>query len=333
MIKSFLIFLILFNISTYAKETLIWPPAPAKARIAFDKIVQKAKDVTIEKSFFSKVIDFVLGEEEVSLTKPFGIHVDENDVIYVTDTADNSIFIFNERKNKFSRISGTKKQNFASPIDVKTDLDGNIYVSDSILGYIFVFDKDEKFIKKIGTDEKLSRPTGIAINNLRDEIYITDTVEYKIKVYSLKGVFKRSFGQAGEANGSFNKPTFITFDKEQNLYVSDSMNHRIQIFDKNDKFLRTFGHRGKVAGTFASPRGITVDIDGNIYVSDTLFNTIQVFNNKGQLLMFFGKTGMKKGEFAFPAGISISDKNKIYVADSYNMRIQAFNLIKYKDEE
>lgn len=330
-----ILFLFLSSTLLYAQtnDKPSWPQKPAKPRIIFDKVIQKADDLSIKKGFFSKVFEFVFGEENQALIKPFGIYIDTNDILYVTDTASQKVFIFNEKGNQMHQIEGTNKENFQSPIDVKTDEDGNIYISDSILGYVFVFDNTRNFLYKIGNNHTLKRPTGIAINNLSDQIYIADTLNNSIEIFSLKGEHIKSFGNVGNAEGQFNKPTFINIDKKRNLYVSDSMNQRVQIFDEKGTFLRTFGQRGKSAGTFANPRGITVDINGNIFVTDTLFNAIQVFNNKGQLLMLFGREGTKNGEFSLPAGITISDKNKIYIADSYNMRVQSFDLIRYKDEE
>lgn len=325
-----MLFICLLSISASGAEKLVWPNPPAKPRIAFEHIIQKAEDLQIEKGFFAKMFDYAFGDEEKALIKPFGIHIGMDNRIYTADTGAQSLFIFDKANNELKIIEGTKKQHFASPIDVKTDNGNNIYVTDSVLRKVFVFNKNGKFIKYIGEDFNFSRPTGLAINNIKELIYVSDTVKSTVEIFNFDGKHIDTIGQYGKKPMEFNKPTFLAIDKDENIYIADSMNQRIQIIDTDKNFIREFGEMGKVAGTFANPRGIAVDGDGNIFVSDTLFNAIQIFNNEGQLLMLLGREGMDKGEFALPAGIAIKD-GRIFISDSYNMRIQEFSMIKYKD--
>lgn len=330
--KFFLV--VIFSLFLYGEtnSVLSWPPSPQKPRIIFEQIITKSEDLKIEKSFFSKFIDFIAGNEKEVLIRPFGIYINDN-ILYVTDTGSNSINIFDKNKNTFKIIEGTKKQKFKSPIDVKIDNKKNIYVTDSMLSSIFVFNKDGDFIKKFAADYSFHRPTGLAIDNINKRIYISDTVKNSIEVFDFDGEHQQTIGKYGSLDGEFNKPTFITVDEKENLYVVDSMNQRIQIFDKDGSFKLKFGQRGKTAGTFANPRGITTDKQGNIYITDTLFNVVQIFNKKGQLLLLFGKEGVEEGSFSLPIGISIDNDGNLYVADSYNMRVQSFKKITYDDDK
>lgn len=323
------VFLVGFSLNATASEKLVWPGAPAKPRIAFEQVIQKAEDLQIKKGFFSKMIDFVFGDEKKVLVKPFGVHIGIDDKIYVTDTGASSLFIFDKKNNELKIINGSKKLNFVSPIDVKTDNGNIIYVTDSVLKKIFTFSQDGKFLGYFAENFDFKRPTGLVINNIKETIYVSDTSNSNIEVFTFQGKHIETIGKFGNKEMEFKNPTFLAIDNDENIYVSDSMNQRIQIFDTNHNFIRTFGKIGKVPGTFANPRGISVDKDGNIFVSDTLFNAIQIFNNKGQLLMLFGKEGMDKGNFEIPAGIAIKN-GEILIADSYNMRIQKFSLIKYE---
>lgn len=323
------VFLFVFSLHASASKKMVWPGPPAEPRIAFDQVIQKAEDLQIKKGFFSKMFDFVFGDEEKVLIKPFGIHIGIDDKIYVTDTGASALFIFDKKNNKLKIINGSKKQKFVSPIDVKTDNGNIIYVADSVLKKIFTFSQDGKFLGYFAKDFDFKRPTGLVMNNVKETIYVSDTLNSTLEVFNFQGKHIETIGKYGDQEMEFNSPTFLAIDNDENIYVSDSMNQRIQIFDTNHKFIRTFGEMGKVPGTFANPRGIAVDKDGNIFVSDTLFNTIQIFNNKGQLLMLFGQEGMKRGSFEIPAGIAIKN-GKIFIADSYNMRIQKFSLIKYE---
>lgn len=310
------------------KEKLVWPQPPWDPKIEFLYSITTPDDMQIKKGFFRRVWEFVAGESRASVIKPFGIFADDNGRLYVTDTADQSVHVFDPRERKYFVIEGpNKKQRFASPIDVTTDKAGNIYVSDSITRRVYVFNDKGKFLREIGSDNMMQRPTGIAIDRVSGTLYAVDTLVSKILVYSLDGKYLKSIGEYGSGNGQFNRPTFITIGGDGNLYITDTMNVRVQIIDTMGKFIGKFGKRGTMAGDLANPRGIAIDSEGHIYITDTLFEAVSLFEKSGQPLLVFGRQGTKHGEFALPAGISISNDN-IYVADSYNMRIQVFKYIK-----
>ncbi len=306
----------------------VWPQPPEQGRIAYVKSITKAEDLRIEKGFFAKIWDFFAGGEEKTLVKPFGIHVDHGR-IYTTDTGLATLFVFDTNRNKMWTIQGFKSEKFLSPIDVTTDGKGNIYVSDSLRKAVYVFNDRGIALNKIGPQSGLQRPTGIAVDDERGLLYVTDTLASEIKRYTLKGKFLDTIGSKGSGKGELNRPTFITLDRKGNLYVCDSMNFKVKIFDRDGKFSSSFGKLGNTIGNFSSPRGIAVDKDGNIYVTDTLFNAVQIFDGKGNLLLVFGSKGRGDGEFFGPEDIAISREGKAYVTDSYNMRIQVFDILSY----
>lgn len=308
-----------------AQETIVWPPPPDKPKIKYIKEIKNIEDIE-DKGFFTKLLDAVFGEKKKSMIKPYGLFI-KNKTLYFTDTGARSLFIYDFKKSKLKIIDHIGDYALSSPIDVVVDDKGRIYISDSVLGTVFVTNEDGDLLGRIGSG-KLLRPTGLAIDSKREKLFITDTLRSKIYIFSLKSrKVVKTIGRAGSEKGEFNRPTFLTVDKDGNIYVVDSMNARVQIFDKDGNFIRMFGERGTSIGTFANPRGIAVDSDGNIYVADTLLSAIQIFDKKGRLLLVVGYYGTRKGEFAFPADIAITPDNYIFVSDSYNMRIQVLKYL------
>jgi len=323
------IFLVLMlSLTVWAKaEEIVWPPPPDEPKIKWVRSIEKLEDVGVKKGFFSKLADLLFGEEKKKMIKPFGSFI-KGEKLYFTDTGSNSIFIFDFREKSVRVIDRIGDYQLTSPIDIVVDDQGRIYVSDSVLGTVFVTNEDGDFLGKIGGDI-LIRPTGLALDPERKRLYITDTLKGSVYVISLKNKkLIMRIGKMGSNPGQFNRPTFLTVDREGNIYVSDSMNARIQIFSPEGKLITMFGERGTTIGSFANPRGIAVDSDGNIYVADTLLSAIQIFNKKGQLLLVVGYYGTDRGEFAFPVDISISPDDYIFVSDSYNMRIQVLRYLK-----
>ncbi len=310
------------------KERLVWPPPPWEPKVEFLYSITTPDDMQIKKGFFRRAWEFVAGETREGVIKPFGVFADDNGRLYVTDTADQSVHVFDPKDGKYFVIEGiNKKQRLTSPIDVTTDKEGNIYVSDSVRRRVYVFNDKGKFLREIGNDNLMQRPTGIAIDREPGALYVVDTLASKILVYGLDGKYIKSIGEYGDGNGQFNRPTFLAVGRDGNVYIADTMNTRVQTIDKEGKFVGKFGKRGNAAGELANPRGIALDSEGHIYITDTLFEAVSLFDKSGQALLVFGRQGTNLGEFALPAGISISN-DKIYVADSYNMRIQVFRYIK-----
>ncbi len=317
-----LLFMTIESFAATKASKLVWPSPPDPARIEYVASVNNAKELGIEKGFFSKIFDFMFGEEDPVLNSPFGIHADKSRV-YVTDIFAKTLYIFDKDESDIISVKGSDKEPFLYPVDVVTDTQGNIYVSDSVRAKIYVFDSDGDFIRTIAP-KALQRPVGIAVSTDGRWLYIVDAMASQIHVTSLKGSYLNAIGTHGKGKGEFNRPTFIDVGKDGNLYVSDSMNHRVQILDKNGNYINAFGELSDRIGGFGSPRGIALDSDGNIYVNDTLYNTVQIFNSQGELLMLFGSYGTHKGEFALPIDISISVDNTIYITDTNNKRFQIF---------
>lgn len=316
------------------ENRFVWPPPPYEPKIEFVKNIRKLDDIGVKKGFFRRLWEFVAGiGVEGQISRPFGVTVDAEGKLYVTDTADPSLHIFDLINGKYRIIEGTRNVHFASPVSVDTDKDGNIFVSDSIQRRVYAFAKDGRYLMTIGDDNTFQRPTGIAINKTAGLLYVVDTIACKIHAYTTKGQYKFSFGGRGIEDGRFNYPTFMVISKNGELYVSDTLNFRIQVFDKNGRFISKFGKLGDGTGDFSNPRGIALDSEGNIYVVDTLLEAVQIFDKKGQLLLVFGRSGRRMGEFNIPSGITIDDKDNIYISDSYNSRVQVFKYLKSEPEQ
>ncbi len=322
------IFLFILSLSLYATNTktsnnsnnIVWPPPPDEARIEYKLSFSNAKELNIKKGFFSKLFDFVFGDEQNVLKAPFGLHSD-NSRIYVTDIASKSVYIFDTKENEELVITGSDDESFLYPIDITTDKDGNIYVSDSVRAKIYVFEEDGDYLYSI-KPRILQRSVGIAISSDNKKLYIVDPVSSQIHVTTLKGKYIDTIGHKGNLDLEFNRPTFIDIGSDGKIYITDSMNHRVVILDKDESYLSSFGKLGQNIGNFGSPRGISLDDEDNIYVTDTMFNNVQIFNKNGQLLLVLGRYGAQKGEFALPEDISILKDGTIYISDTNNKRVQ-----------
>src|SRR5947207_3462228 len=263
--------------------------------------------------------------------RPQAVAVDSSKNLYVADTSNQRIQVFDATGNfkfKFGGTSGTNNGQFLSPIGIAVDSSQNIYVTDTGHNRIQVFDSTGTFKFKFGSNGagngQFSSAQGIAVDSSQN-IYVADAGNHRIQVFDSAGNFKFTFGNSGTGNSQFNFPLGVAVDSSQNIYVADSNNHRIQVFDSAGNFKFKFGSFGSGNGQFNSPSGIAVDSSKKIYVVDTFNNRIQVFDSAGNFNFLSGSSGPANGQFVLPQGIAVDNSQSIYVADTSNNRIQVFD--------
>jgi len=299
-------------------------------RLEYVRAFSSEQEVKLKRSFWSRVVDFVVGAPELHrMVRPYGIAVDSQGRIIVTDPGASLVHIFDFTRQKYQKLEGSRKEDFKTPIGLALDANDNIYVADAELGKVFVFDAHGKFQRYIGDikgEGYFKRPTGIAVDSARNRLYVTDTLRNAIFTTDLEGNILGSFGKRGEGNGEFNYPTEIIV-RNEDLIVVDAMNFRVQIFDRQGNFRDKFGQLGTVTGTMFRSKGLALDSEGDLYIADAFQDVVQVFNRQGELLYFFGRNGTAAAEFQLPTGVSIDRQDKVYVVDSFNRRVEVFQYV------
>jgi DNA-binding beta-propeller fold protein YncE len=309
------------------KSEIIWPLPPDPPRIKFVKTIDSVKEVE-QKSFGRKIVEALAGADPVvHLQKPFAIHVDGKNRVFIADSGWRKILVLDYEKKDFMFLGVDGPGILANATGVATDRAGNIYVTDGQQKRVVVYGPDGKYLLAMGGEKVFERPAGIAVNDKLRRVYVVDTRKHNVSIFDFEGKLLSEFGGRGVNDGEFNFPTNLAIDGEGKIYVTDTLNFRIQIFDSDGRFLSKFGSIGTGLGQFSKPKGIGVDSEGHIYVVDAAFNNVQIFNQEGQLLLFFGDMGTHDGQMYLPAGLWVDKDDKIYVADQYNRRIDVFQYL------
>jgi len=252
---------------------------------------------------------------------PKGVSVDEKGNIYVLDSGNYRVQVFDNNGNfKFMfGGKGTGPFQFMQPLDIAVKNE-KVYITD---GYgdipfsnkVVVYDTKGKFLYKFGErgSEKgnFMAPTGIAIDEER-YVYICDTGNRRVEKFTESGQLVKTFGE-----GVLDSPIGIDA-KNGKVFVSDFYHKKIFIFSYDGKLSKNL-----VYSEFKSPGELAVDDNGNIFVVESGLAScgIFMFDSNGKFLKKIGNYGIKGGEFLKPYGIFISNE-KIFITDEITSKLQ-----------
>jgi ABC-type Fe3+ transport system permease subunit/DNA-binding beta-propeller fold protein YncE len=121
---------------------------------------------------------------------------------------------------------------------------------------------------------EFNRPEGLCID-AQDRVYVADSCNHRIQVFSSDGKFLRAYGKPGAGKGELSYPYDICVDAAGRQYVCEFGNSRIQVFDDNDQSIEIIGGPGAAPGQFSNPWGVALDSHGNLYVADSQNHRVQ----------------------------------------------------------
>ena len=156
---------------------------------------------------------------------------------------------------------------------------------------------------------QLNGPSGVVID-INGNLYISDRVNYKIRMVSSAGIISTVAGIGTLANGvnggmatstAVGYPTALALDSAGNLYIADSNYCKIRLVVPSGIVTTvagsgscgTTGDGGPATSAKLSSRisSVAVDLSGNIYITDWLKMKIRVVNSAGIISNFAG-TGL-----------------------------------------
>ena len=104
---------------------------------------------------------------------------------------------------------------------------------------IKVFNIDGLFIREWNVETKLI--SGLAIDSIRNLVYIIDGLNCCVLVFGIDGNFIRQWGSKGNGNGQLDHPRCIAVDEVRDLlFVGEFGNKRISVFHSDGSFVRHF---------------------------------------------------------------------------------------------
>lgn len=221
---------------------------------------------------------------QTDLGKPKGMCRDKTGDIIVIEPHYSRVNHFSPEGKLLSQWGepGTNSGQLCLPRAVATNARGDLWVCEySQVDRVQRFSaKGKQWLATIGRsglgDGEFNRPEGLGVD-ARDCLYVADSCNHRIQVFSPEGRFLRSYGHAGRRMGELSYPYDVQVDADGFQFVAEFGNSRIQVFDPEGKPVEIIGGPGSAPGQFSNPWSEALDSAGNLYVADSQNHRVQKF--------------------------------------------------------
>jgi sugar lactone lactonase YvrE len=177
-------------------------------------------------------------------------------------------------------VHGTNAGQLAFPRAIAANSRGELWVSEyGLRERVQCFSSgDKQLIRSVGQaghgPGEFDRPEGLGMDT-SDRLYVADSCNHRIQVFSPEGRRLRSYGTPGTGAGQMSYPYDVRIDAQGYQFVCEFGNSRIQVFDAQDRWVETIGGPGSLPGRFNNPWAIALDSKGNLYVADSGNHRVQ----------------------------------------------------------
>jgi DNA-binding beta-propeller fold protein YncE len=183
------------------------------------------------------------GQISDGLVDPVGLAIDtENRLLYVVDSAQDQVIVFDADSLKLLRRIGTGGKNHF-----------------------------------LTTPGDFAEPQGVAVDN-EGNVYVTDTLNDRVEIFDGDGNFVSTFGKAGDGPGAFTRPKGIAVDSDGHVWVADEMQDNLQVFNKDGQLLAYIGQgHGELPGQFKALVGLAIDKKNHVFTTEQYPGRLQMF--------------------------------------------------------
>jgi hypothetical protein len=215
-----------------------------------------------------------------------------------------------------------------NPANLAIGPDGNLYVTDASQ-QVTVITPEGIVLRRWGHDghgrgqfsfitqpDKPAFPeevaAGIAIG-IDGHVYVADSGNYRIEVFTPTGGFLSQFGSFGNQDGQFLFPTDLAVDGDGNVYVSDGQKETLSKFSPSGAFVWGIGGTSEtdpdLMGHFHLSNS-SIDSHGRIITANDDQKRIVYINAMGNIVDAFGSSEVFRDH---PCGVTVNSAGYTFV--------------------
>jgi sugar lactone lactonase YvrE len=236
-------------------------------------------------------------EDTLTFTRPNSIDVGADGNLYIADTWNYRIQVLSPDLEPITNFGQAYTGGFDSvpepldgfwgPRDVVISNDGIIYVADTgnkrVRAYRIV-DGVAQHQFDVGDGGsglgQLDEPSGLVVHPVDGRLYVADTWNRRISVFTADGVFLDTYRVRGWYEELGNRPYLAIDGQRELLYVTDPDSGRVLVYTTGGDCVGSFGQAAGAEPTlsqFGVAAGIAVDSEGFVYVADSELNRVLKF--------------------------------------------------------
>lgn len=276
------------------------------------------------------------GSTAARLSSPYGIHVDSSGRLWVADSNNNRVLMFEGASTL--GLGPTADLVLGQP-NFTVVTAGNTASKLSSPQTVFVDDSDNLWVADFGNSRVLKFPN---VSTLTNGAAATVAL----------GQPDLTTNTAGTSAVKMNSPVGVTVDDEGRLWISDNGNQRVLRYDNADALASgapanavlgqpdfTSNGSNSTAQTFNGPSGLVVDPSGTLYVADYFNRRVLFFKNPevkangaaadgviGQPDFVTNTSGITERKMAgCYLGLVFDASGALWIADSSNSRVLRFS--------
>ena len=230
--------------------------------------------------------------------------------IYICDAGNDRVQVFNESLEFLFSFS----EEMNSPFGICIHL-SKVYVTQFVANSLSVYSPEGRYIQSVGREGKkvleFHWPSGVAVSNVNNLIYICDYWNNRIQCLNLDLTFHSFIPEVTQPRDI--KPT------SRDVVVLTGGSPCVQFYDYSHQLIRQIITRGE-GNQVIKPCCFWLDRESNILMTDQSADRVLIFSDRGQLLHKFGKRGEGRGDLISPTGIAVDREGRIIVA-SHNPKV------------
>ncbi|MEP7216794.1 MAG: NHL repeat-containing protein, partial [Anaerolineaceae bacterium] len=277
-----------------------------------------------------------VGTQPGQFFQPTDVETDAQGNLYVIDSKTKKLQKFDARGNVIAsvdvRTNPSDSADSSEPWGLAVQPDtGRVIVADTFGWKIRVFDKDLKPVFSFGNAPDTSKTPGPfdlfgprdAIIDASGNIWVTDTGNDRIQVYTSDGRFLKTVGSSGSGPSQFDEPVGISQGPDGTIFVADMFNRRVVLLNADGSFKAQFPVDGWGGQEVLDKPYLRALSDGRVAVSLPSLNQVRVYTVDGKP---GASLSAPEDPLSRPYGILQTADGKLWIAEGGSGRLRLFVL-------